>query len=362
MSVGIALIVRDEATALPACLESVQAGVDEIVVVDTGSQDGTIEVARRFTDRIFHFAWIDDFSAARQFAFEQVASDWVCWIDADERLRGAEHLREAIARAAPETGGFLWQTISAWDAQGRPAFSFWRDRCVRNNGTFRWAGRVHEVLVPRDGLPQPAMIRIPEIVVEHHPQERGISRDPYRNIRILTAAVAEEPRPRELFYLAREHADLGETEEAIATFERYLAVATWDDERYLAQMQVARLHRMARRYEAALDADLQALKTHPHWPDAYFGLAETCYYRQEWAKVAHWVEIGRTMPEPETPVFRDTYRTTYAWMIHYTNALFHLGRTQEALAWTRTALEHDPDDPWHQENLRLFAGMISAEN
>lgn len=358
VSVGIALIVRDEATTLAACLETIRAGVDEIVVVDTGSVDGTVEVARRFTDQIFHFAWIDDFAAARRFAFEQVTTDWVCWIDADDRVRGAEHLRGLTSTAAPEVGGFQWPYIVAWDTWGAPRFTYWRERCVRNDGGYHWAGRIHEVLIPRDGAPAREMIRAPAIVVEHRPDERGVSRDPRRNLRILEAAVAEHAGSRDLYYLAREYADLGEPEQAIATFGRYFAVATWDDERYLARTQVAGLHRAARRIDAALDADLQALKVHPHWPDAYFGLAESCYFAREWAKVVHWIELARTLPEPTTPLFRDKHRTEFAWIIHYTNALFHLGRLDEALAWTRTALGIDPDDPFHRENLGRFSALV----
>ena len=358
MSVGVALIVRDEETTLAACLESIRAGVDEIVVVDTGSVDGTKEVARRYTERIFEFAWIDDFAAARQFAFERVASDWVCWIDADERVRGAEHLPELIARAGPEVGGFHWRQVSARDAWGAPRFTFWRERCVRNDGSYHWAGRVHEVLIPWEGASKREIVRVPEILIEHRQSERGVSRDPRRNVRILEAMVADRPSPRDLYYLAREYADLGEPDNAVASFERYCAVATWDDERYLAWTQVAGLHRAARRFDAAIDADLQALKVYPHWPDAYFGLAESCYFLREWGKVIHWIELARTLPEPDTPLFRDRHRTEFAWIIHYTNALSHLGRVIEALAWTRTALGIDPDDRWHRENLRVFSAQV----
>ena len=74
MTVSIALIVKNEEKTLDRCLASLAGAVDEIVVVDTGSTDATRAVASRYTDRIFDFAWCDDFSAARQFAFER--GDW----------------------------------------------------------------------------------------------------------------------------------------------------------------------------------------------------------------------------------------------------------------------------------------------
>jgi glycosyltransferase involved in cell wall biosynthesis len=86
-SVAAAMIVRDEAHFLPGCLKSLQGKVDEIVVVDTGSRDATPCIAEDAGARVFHSDWIGDFAAARNRGLEQVSTDWVLYIDADERLR-----------------------------------------------------------------------------------------------------------------------------------------------------------------------------------------------------------------------------------------------------------------------------------
>jgi len=80
------MIVRDEEKNLPACLESVKDLVDEIVIADTGSKDGTIEVAKRYGARCISIPWENDFAAARNRSLEEVHSDWVLWMDADEQL------------------------------------------------------------------------------------------------------------------------------------------------------------------------------------------------------------------------------------------------------------------------------------
>lgn len=64
--------------------------MDEIVIVDTGSSDATKEIAARYTDRIYDFEWIDDFSAARNYAFEQATGDYLLWLDADDVLLPAD--------------------------------------------------------------------------------------------------------------------------------------------------------------------------------------------------------------------------------------------------------------------------------
>jgi glycosyltransferase involved in cell wall biosynthesis len=91
--ISLCMIVRDEEERLGNCLESVQGLVDEIVVVDTGSVDRTVEIAESYGARIGHFSWCDDFSAARNVSLELATGDWIMWLDADDLLPGEEHDR-----------------------------------------------------------------------------------------------------------------------------------------------------------------------------------------------------------------------------------------------------------------------------
>ncbi len=78
-TLSLAIIVRDVENTLDRCLESFKQCVDEIILVDTGSVDKTVEIAKKYTDKIFHFPWIDDFSAARNFSFEKCTTDFILW-------------------------------------------------------------------------------------------------------------------------------------------------------------------------------------------------------------------------------------------------------------------------------------------
>ena len=96
ISVSLCMIVKNEEDVLARCLESVSGLVDEIVIVDTGSADRTREIAEQFTSRVYDFAWIDDFAAARNYAFSLAEKDYCMWLDADDVLLEAD-------RAALET-------------------------------------------------------------------------------------------------------------------------------------------------------------------------------------------------------------------------------------------------------------------
>ena len=96
--VSLTMIVRNEEENLPRCLESVQGLFDEIIVVDTGSTDRTKEIAAGFGARVFDFAWIDDFSAARNVALDHASGDYALWLDADDVIEPSqkEKLRELL--------------------------------------------------------------------------------------------------------------------------------------------------------------------------------------------------------------------------------------------------------------------------
>ena len=83
---SLCIIVKNEAHQLGELLDQVKDAVDEIVIVDTGSEDSTIEVAKRYTPFVLSFPWRDDFSAARNFALDHAHGDHFLWLDADDRI------------------------------------------------------------------------------------------------------------------------------------------------------------------------------------------------------------------------------------------------------------------------------------
>ncbi|MEA2525736.1 MAG: hypothetical protein QOF73_2963 [Thermomicrobiales bacterium] len=359
MTVAVALIVKNEELTLPRCLASIEGAVDEIVVVDTGSEDRTKAIAAAHGAHVFDFAWRDDFAAARQFAFDQATTDWVFWLDADDVVLGAEHIKPETYAAPADVHAFYWRYVLGRNTDGEPTFIYWRERCVRNDGSHRWIGRVHEVLVP--DAPG-ATIRSESVVVEHHPDPARAGHS-QRNLRILDdeyRATGGKLEPRMLFYLGRELADNGQPERAVEVLVQCVRDSRWDDERYLAQIRIAELFRSTGEQERAIDAYLDALKIHPTWPDAYFGLAGLYYFRQDWPKVRHWADVGRSLPPPETLLFVNRRAHTYDWLIYYTNALYYLGDLEAALAWTRHALDLSPDDQWHRYNLTYFQDALAA--
>ncbi|MEK6869218.1 MAG: glycosyltransferase family 2 protein, partial [Nanoarchaeota archaeon] len=86
MPISLCMIAKDEEDYIEKCINSVKSIVDEMIIVDTGSNDRTKEIAKKFTDKIYDFKWNDDFSSARNFLISKATKDWVLVLDADETI------------------------------------------------------------------------------------------------------------------------------------------------------------------------------------------------------------------------------------------------------------------------------------
>jgi glycosyltransferase involved in cell wall biosynthesis len=132
---SVAMIMRDEALTLPDCLSSLQAVADEVVIVDTGSVDGSVELARSFGARVLELPWRGSFSEPRNLGLDHVSGDWVLYLDADERVRpiARQRLVERLQSAREVALRILLRPF----AHATPYFEY---RLWRNDPRIRFRG------------------------------------------------------------------------------------------------------------------------------------------------------------------------------------------------------------------------------
>ncbi|HEU0169356.1 MAG TPA: glycosyltransferase family 2 protein, partial [Chloroflexota bacterium] len=162
---SVCLIVRDEERNLERCLTSLEPLAADVVVVDTGSSDATPALAQRLGARLFHFAWCDDFAAARNASLAQARGEWVMWIDADEALAQAQPdaLSGLLEGSAP---AYLMAQKSLSEAGAVDSIA-WQRRLVRRATHPRFQGRVHEQLIV-DGIADEGWQRQDGVWVWHY--------------------------------------------------------------------------------------------------------------------------------------------------------------------------------------------------
>lgn len=191
VSLTASLIVRDEERHLDACLASLSGVVDDIVVVDTGSTDSSIDIACDHGARIDRIDWPEDFAAARNHALGLVRTDWVLYVDADERVRPID---PAVLRR--EIGGR--RTVGATvDLHPRTGHTAYRElRLFRSDPRLRFRGVIHETIWPavHDVMARNLMWVRPSSLVIHHVGYDGPQDHKHpRNLPLLRRALAEDP-------------------------------------------------------------------------------------------------------------------------------------------------------------------------
>ncbi len=140
-NLSLCLIVKNEKMNLPRCLDSARPYVDEIIVVDTGSVDGTPEIATKYGAKVSYFEWCDDFAAARNYAISQASGDWILMPDADEELiiESADFLDQLTIQS-----DVLAYSVALTEVNGSNLTPAYLIRLFRNLPELRYVGRFHE--------------------------------------------------------------------------------------------------------------------------------------------------------------------------------------------------------------------------
>lgn len=217
------MIVKDEEANLAECLASIRGLVDEMIVVDTGSSDRTVEIAIEAGALVHHVPWTDDFAVARNAALEHCHGDWLFWIDADERV-------QPVDRASVEALLALDEVLAGRVALRRRSdlTPCWEIRLFRPHPDIRFEGLVHGDIsdaVDRVARDEGRLIVDLPIAIEHLGYEGDQTERNARNVPMLRTRLTEEPDNTFcLNHLARLLLELGETDESEALFERGVAI------------------------------------------------------------------------------------------------------------------------------------------
>ena len=144
LQISACYIVKNEEQNLPRSIESLKAAVDEIVVVDTGSTDKTIEIANSYGAKVIETPWQDDFSAPRNLAIENATGDYIIMIDADEFFINPKKVREAVEALSDKDAIFMPRIDIDEDNDNKELNRDYYLRAFRNINYLRYRGLIHE--------------------------------------------------------------------------------------------------------------------------------------------------------------------------------------------------------------------------
>lgn len=335
-------------------LQSIAPYVDAIYATATWTEaEEATKIIKNFGGNISFFKWTDDFSEARNFALKQVPDEYeyVIWLDADDEFQGGKDIKKALER------GFdcYWITYNYKinEKTGEVLISHPRERIFRKS-MYEWKAPIHETAIAQAKV---ETVFLPDLFVNHHPEEKNEKEAMGRNCRILEKqykAEGEKHDPRIEYYLGRQYFDLERYPEAEKLFWDYLQHSGWDEERAVAYNYLAEIYRNVEKYEDAIFSLLQAIKEYPYFPTFYINLGVVYGKMEDWDRALHFTKIGLSLELPKTAMVLSTRDDKVRALETIYFASVNKRMVNEALASAEKLLEFFPDDETMQQRARAM--------
>ena len=284
LKISLCMIVKDEEEMLPGCLEPVKDVVDEIVIVDTGSSDRTVEIAESFGAKVISFPWNGSFSDARNVSLDAATGDWVIYLDADEHMNAEDApLLRALAGRSWREGFYLVETNFTGGDEAGSAVQHMAMRMFRNRPDYRFEGRIHEQKTAAMPTYIPERFELTNVRVCHYGYLKSVMdarEKSARNLELLEQEALEGNSPFTSFNLGSEYLSLGRIAEAREHFERSFEelkqqTPSWHTIGYASILLLRLID--ARRQDGALaearEAIAEGLRVYPDHTDLVFQLA-----------------------------------------------------------------------------------------
>ncbi len=350
ISISLCMIVKNEEDTLARCLITVKDIVDEIIIIDTGSTDKTKEIAWLFTDKIYDFKWINDFSAARNFSFSKATKDYVFWLDADDAILEPDRmkLKKLKETLDPKIDVVMMNYNYSFDSEGNVLLSHFRERLLKRSKNFQWNDPIHEYISFGGNVLNT------DITITH----KKTHSNNWRNLTILESMMAEgkEFSPRNMFYYAREKFNVGEYDDAIEYFNKHL-----DSEKGLPADNIVSCIHLAKAYRFKKDRK-NMLKALLRSFEYDIPKAEICcllgyYYKdaEDYSRAAFWFELALNLEKPENkwgPVLHEYWGFVPCFELGVCN--FKMQSIDKAILYNNRAEEFRPGHPSVLQNRQLF--------
>lgn len=263
-SVSLCMIVKNEEKYLEKCLQSVTGKVNEIIIVDTGSMDRTKDIAKKYTDKVYDFLWINDFSAARNYALSFATSDYILQMDADEVLDDPEN------ELAQNLDKDYYYIRIKNDLGSGQYLSHHFIRLFKNSPEIRYKGALHEQ-VPFDH--KTGKYGHLSMVILHEGYKRHIVNEKHkiqRNLNILLKAIKEEPTAFNYYNLGMQYLIEERYSEALTALKKSYSLGSHFAFSQKVVLDIMKCLQSLGQFEEAIKIGEDAVQLYKEYPDFWY--------------------------------------------------------------------------------------------
>ena len=346
------MIVKDEEEVIERSLSCASLFADEIIIVDTGSADKTVELAKKFTDNIYTFDWCDDFSAARNFSFSKAACDLIMWLDADDVVEEGDARKiVALKEQMKDFDVAFLLYAAAFDGE-RPVFTYFRERIVRRSLGLKWQGAVHVAITPC------GRILYSDATIRH---KKIRPSDPARNLRIYRKLISSGGKlsPRDKFYYGRELMFNRLYTESAAVLEDFLNGDGWSENKCEACLNLHAVYTELGDGDLALKSLLRSFAYGMPKSRACCLLGEIFARKGDLSAAIFWYKTAANLPQNiKSGAFVEEDFSGFIPFIQLCVLYDRLGDIDKANYYNELAGGIKPDDVSYLHNKRYFESKL----
>lgn len=351
-TLSLCMIVRNEQEYLPDCLESIKTIVNQIVIIDTGSDDNTVEIAKKYGAEVYYFKWCDDFSVARNESIKYAGCDWILWMDADERLL-PESIPEIKRLLKYEKKPTIYKVHIRNIMQDGQNYTLSNaHRLFNNHRGISFSGRIHEQISPSTknlkGEERDSNVNLYHIGYGFEGKKTADKLE--RNRKLLINMVKESPNSAYAhFTLAQNYGMLNKPEKALVHYRKAYNLKQFDPAMTASLLNImsgnlVKLNMLEEAYEYGT----KSIKLKPVQAGGYYILFKIATAKQEDENAIRWLQKLLYMTEKigntKTTISTDVLISPEKILLNLGSLYNKAGRIDEALECFQKALHKNPDN------------------
>ena len=353
ITISLCMIVKNEEDVLERCLNSCKAIADEIIIVDTGSTDKTKEIAFKYTDKVYNFQWVDDFSKARNFAFSKATKDYQMWLDADDIItkENIDKILELKQNLNPNIDIVTFKYYTHFDELGNPILTSTRGRLFKREKRYLWNDPVHEYIYLKGN------IFYADDIFIYHKKEHNFTD---RNLKIYQKQKKEGKTlsPRGTYYFARELMDNKRYEEAVYYFEDFLTSNKgWIEDNLCTCFNLYLCYSNLKNPEKAFFSLVKSFKYAAPRAEICCCLGYYFKEKKEYITAIDWFRLATNLNKPNSIGFILNDYWDFIPNVELSICYYYLGNLEKAIYFNELAKKIKPNSPIIIQNSNFFKSM-----
>lgn len=348
-TISLCMIVKDEERHIGRCLNSVGNFFDEIIIVDTGSKDKTVSVCKKFTDKIFNFQWVDDFSKARNFSFSKATCDYIMWLDADDVIEKESLKKLFLWKQQQKTADCYYMPYHLTDSDGNTiVLVYMRERILKRSFGAQWKEPVHEYLDTKN-----AIIANLDCAVTH--KKIGTSSGS-RNLDIYRKNIRNgvELTPRGTYYYARELFYNKCYRESITMIDAYLSMEGWIEDKLAACIIAYNCYSSLNMIDKGIEYILKSFTLDEPRGEAVCILGEYFFNKNNYKIALYWYNLAINLNPNNHKGFKNLNFYNYIPLIQSAVCYYRLGNNTLFKEFNERAAKFNSDSKSVENNRNYY--------